>query len=215
MVFYRPQVRVLLGSRSGRFTFARTCLTFSVAAFGLMAVANETGRGSSGGGSGGDAKMITASEILPHDGEPIVKPFQETFDRCVSEASGSLSPGGSNRCKFQNMGIMPSKEHLATSPGSCHNIGKAIDVGKIDCGSSKKDPQKDHAFFSKVAGCFAKTPAKDGKEFTKVLYDFADGSDPKVAKSSKGDHHDHIHIQWDCKTGDSSNFQSAAKKAGA
>ena len=173
--------------------------------------ADEAKTGSSGSGSATPA-MQTASELKTSD--PIVKPFQDNFDKCASQASGGgdgSSSGGAG-CTFENLGIQPSAAHLATSAGSCHNIGKAIDVGKVNCGGSMKDPKTDHDFYNKVADCFADAPEVDGKKFNKVIYDFADGNNPNVVKSAKGDHDQHIHIQWDCEYGDGAGQGAAAAK---
>lgn len=191
-----------------------TCALFMFFCLGVSgyAQANETGGHGHGGSSGGEAAMVTVDtlhESMPGEA-PIIKPFQEMFDRCAQQAMG-MPPNQNLKCQFQNMGVLPSKEHCSKNAGSCHNIGKAIDVGKIKCGDREISPKTAVNEYNKLAVCFLTDKEKSGQgKFNQVIYTLASpqfqaqvAAVPNGAKLvQKEEHEDHVHIQWDCENGD-------------
>jgi hypothetical protein len=187
----------------------------------VKATLEVVGSSGSGGASDSGSNMQYASEFSSSaTNKPIIAPFKETFDKCAHAASNPSYDGSavdasssSGPCKFENLGIQPSAAHLATSPGSCHNIGKAIDVGKVDCGNGVKDPRVDKVFYNGLSKCFLndKTDGGTGK-FQNAIYAYADKKEtlPNGATITiKDDHTTHVHFDWDCKYGDGNGSGAA------
>jgi len=180
--------------------------------------ANETGGGSSG--RGGDSQSTAwqfAYELNEVPSKPIIAPFKKLFPKCMDQVAGKQ---GFSQCQFQNLGIAPSAEHCRKSPGSCHNVGKAIDVGKVRCGHDfVKDPRKDHEFYNQLSKCFLTDPELGGKgKFQTVIYAHPEKKIMEEVKAKgasfimKEDHADHIHIQWDCVTNAPENYKACGQQ---
>lgn len=142
--------------------------------------AGGSGADQGGGGYGSGASTTMAKDLKMQSGRGtarIVPVFQKYFDMCTQSAQLGT-------CRFRNDGIWGDAAHMARK--SCHNDGRAIDVGLpfvCEQGTYKWDDPK----MLEVAKCL------DGNNELKVTFRNCD----KVGMGQSGVscHRDHMHVK--------------------
>ncbi len=121
---------------------------------------------------------VSASELSGR--APIIPLIKKYFDKCVEKAQLGI-------CKFGNLGIYPSHQHLLHNPHSCHNSGNAIDIEYLLCQPGGLVKSRDAKFFE-VAKCMAHETNNE----LKVIYRQAEA--PNMWPEPRN-HSSHMHIE--------------------